>query len=361
MKKCTLKKEQVKKGIIYRIVSGQYFVNGRIPSERELCETLCVSRITIRSAVDELVEEGVLLRDGRRGTLIKEVPRHTSTSQVSSKRILFVYFSSIKGHPIEQTGSSSRLYHGIERFANEHHHVLLVQSGENFVRQSSADYGTVDGIIAGGVYLEKHLPAFIGSGIPTIAIDSIPHRLNVDAISGDYYEAGIRAADKALARKLKNPLFILLRFEDEDFIQPKFMARQRGFLDALEGTSTVGHIRMVNYSDLSCNGKTVKELFACINKNHVDGIIYCVDILYSLLYMYKEIATLPAIIIGGGGATDCMGNSDLIDRIVFDIEYIGYLAAQRLHERMQNPCLGIIRYLIPSIAIDTVFTTNMKK
>lgn len=39
-----------------------------LPSEHELCETLGVSRPTLRAAVDELVDEGVLIRRAGRGT-----------------------------------------------------------------------------------------------------------------------------------------------------------------------------------------------------------------------------------------------------------------------------------------------------
>ncbi len=39
-----------------------------LPSEHELCETLGVSRPTLRAAVDELVDEGVLIRRPGRGT-----------------------------------------------------------------------------------------------------------------------------------------------------------------------------------------------------------------------------------------------------------------------------------------------------
>jgi GntR family transcriptional regulator len=39
-----------------------------LPSEHELCQTLGVSRPTLRAAVDELVDEGVLIRRAGRGT-----------------------------------------------------------------------------------------------------------------------------------------------------------------------------------------------------------------------------------------------------------------------------------------------------
>lgn len=353
-----LKKDQVKKDIVYRILSGQYLVDGRVPPERELCEAMQVSRITVRAAVDDLVQDGILRRDGRRGTLIEKLPEQDgrTVKSVASRQILFIYFSSVKGHLVSRTGTSSRIYHGVERFANEHDYVLRVQSGENFIRRSSAGCREIDGIIAGGAQLEQHLPMFIESGIPTVVVDSIPHRLQVDAVSADYYEAGMLAAEKCLAKRLRNPLFIQLRFGGENFTQPNLLMRQRGFLDALEGKNAIeGHCRIVNHEDLAGGGASVGELFPFLLNRNIDGIVYCADMPYAVLAKYPEIAGLPSIVIGGRPEQYIEQPDNAPDMIMFDMEYVGCLAAMRLHERINNPRLGVIRKLVPA---GTVFAVD---
>lgn len=63
-----------------------------IPSERELCETHGVSRMTARQAVNELVNEGVLYREQGRGTFVAgakiqhEIARLTSFTQDMQER-----------------------------------------------------------------------------------------------------------------------------------------------------------------------------------------------------------------------------------------------------------------------------------
>ena len=267
--KYTLRKFQVRKEILYRILSGQYLVSGRIPPERELCESLQVSRITVRAAIDELARDGVLRRDGRRGTLIEKMPHQEESVACSgaAKQIVFIYFSSVRGHLVSRTGTSSRLYHGIERFANEHDYVLRVQSGENFMRQTAAGLADIDGIIAGGSRLEEHLPLFLESGIPIVVVDSIPHRLMVDTVCVDYYEAGMLAAEKCLARGAHKPLFLQLRFSDENFTQPNLLMRQRGFFDALEGKEGISaDCHIVHYDDLATGDGTVGELYPYYRK-----------------------------------------------------------------------------------------------
>ena len=349
--KHALKKDQVRQEIVYRILSGQYLVSGRIPPERELCESLQVSRITVRAAVDELERGGILRRDGRRGTLIERLPSRDEgiVCSEAAKQILFIYFSSVRGHLVSRTGTSSRLYHGVERFANERDYVLRVQSGENFLRQSEAGFADIDGIIAGGSRLEEHLPLFIESGIPTVVVDSIPHRLMVDAVCADYYEAGMLAAEKCLAKGARRPLFLQLRFADETFTQPNLLMRQRGFFDALEGKEGIsGDCHTVHYDDLATGGATVRELLSVLQEKGSDAIVYCADIPYRFLLKQAAVAALPGVVIGGKPEELQEFSGNIPEVITFNMEYVGCLAAMRLHERMKNPRLGISRKFNPA-------------
>jgi len=59
-------KEEFHKGLLV----GQIKLGQRIPPERELCELLGVSRSTIRQALDELNQEGFLIRERSKGTSV---------------------------------------------------------------------------------------------------------------------------------------------------------------------------------------------------------------------------------------------------------------------------------------------------
>ena len=56
------------------IASGVYAVHSRIPSEQELCQTYQVSRVTVRKALAELTQDGLLKRHQGKGTFVG-VPR----------------------------------------------------------------------------------------------------------------------------------------------------------------------------------------------------------------------------------------------------------------------------------------------
>jgi len=61
----------LKKDLIKKIENDQFKTNEQIPSERELIQMYGYSRITVRKAVDDLVNEGYLYRIHGKGTYVK--------------------------------------------------------------------------------------------------------------------------------------------------------------------------------------------------------------------------------------------------------------------------------------------------
>ena len=60
------------------IVAGVYPAGGRIPSEQVLCDTYGVSRVTVRKAMLDLVQEGLLVRRQGKGTFVEMCIRDSS-------------------------------------------------------------------------------------------------------------------------------------------------------------------------------------------------------------------------------------------------------------------------------------------
>lgn len=62
--------EQLMINIKDEMDKGVYKAGDRIPNEAELCDLYSVSRITVRRAIQELVEEGLLERKQGKGTFV---------------------------------------------------------------------------------------------------------------------------------------------------------------------------------------------------------------------------------------------------------------------------------------------------
>ena len=63
---------QIRDNIREKINSNEYPPHSMIPSEAELCEHYGVSRVTVRRAVLDLVQEGLLTRGKGKGTFVSE-------------------------------------------------------------------------------------------------------------------------------------------------------------------------------------------------------------------------------------------------------------------------------------------------
>ncbi|MCY4015708.1 MAG: GntR family transcriptional regulator [Gammaproteobacteria bacterium] len=63
---------QIAKSIRRQINEGQIATGDALPSERDLCELTGASRVTVRKAVDQLIDEGLLWRRQGSGTYVTE-------------------------------------------------------------------------------------------------------------------------------------------------------------------------------------------------------------------------------------------------------------------------------------------------
>jgi GntR family transcriptional regulator len=84
---------QVRQLLIDDLRDGDIQPGARLPSERELCERLGVSRVTIRRALSELVAEGVLESSAGRGWFAS----HGRISEPPNELLSFSNMASVRG------------------------------------------------------------------------------------------------------------------------------------------------------------------------------------------------------------------------------------------------------------------------
>ncbi len=63
--------QQIENDIKDKIIRGEYQAGQMLPSESKFCELYQVSRVTIRNAISDLVEQGILIRKHGKGTFVE--------------------------------------------------------------------------------------------------------------------------------------------------------------------------------------------------------------------------------------------------------------------------------------------------
>lgn len=88
------KYETIAEDIQKRIQSGEYPADEKLPQEMELCRQYDASRITIREALDLLVNRGLITRRRGAGTYVKAIAGAASDSEKFARSQQFGGFTS---------------------------------------------------------------------------------------------------------------------------------------------------------------------------------------------------------------------------------------------------------------------------
>lgn len=107
------------------IMAGVYPPGARIPSEQLLCDTYGVSRVTVRKAMLDLVQEGLLVRRQGKGTFVADERIRRDLLQITS----FSTACSQKGHSAGAKLISAQL----EEADNEDAEKLGIERGSRVV------------------------------------------------------------------------------------------------------------------------------------------------------------------------------------------------------------------------------------
>lgn len=91
-----LKYKDIADDIRSAIMSGKYNINEQLPLEKEMCSKYGVSRITIKKAVDELVNQGLVIKRRGSGTFVKGVDE-SSVQELSMAKQFSGFSESNKG------------------------------------------------------------------------------------------------------------------------------------------------------------------------------------------------------------------------------------------------------------------------
>ncbi|MDD5644619.1 MAG: GntR family transcriptional regulator [bacterium] len=178
--------QQVRKAIEDRVKSGKLKPGDIIESEKALCKIYNVSQITIRKAISDLVNMGVLYRVPGKGTFLSSLSEKSRVPfLLKTNNIGFVIRR--EHHPAFSNPFYSFVFRGVESEARARGYNLFYQLLDHNIIDDTANFKLVNENKVDGLLLVGEMPhAFISDikdkGIPLVLIDHYINDLGLDAV-----------------------------------------------------------------------------------------------------------------------------------------------------------------------------------
>ena len=233
--KNTFAGDKFKKDIIAQIESGKLVSGEAILSERKLAEKYNIGYMTVRRAVDDLVEMGLLYRMPRKGTFVNErsVVKKDGNAADNSNMVAII-MSDL------QNQFSNRILEGVERKARQHGYQLLVYNSELDVTLEAAHLNSVIDAGVAGVILSPCFPPvnmelaekLKNDKVPLVLIDKYFEELKTDFVTCDNFDAAYRAVKYLISMGHKKIAHITSHSSLRNISSIKM--RYEGYLKALK-------------------------------------------------------------------------------------------------------------------------------
>jgi len=118
------------------IANGEFKLNDKIPTELELSKKFGISRITVRAAIDELVEEGILVKRQGKDTFVISSPSDKLVTRNPVEFMSFTRSCELAG----RTPSTKLLRIEIEPAVPPHSEFLNLPDGSNVIKITRVRY-----------------------------------------------------------------------------------------------------------------------------------------------------------------------------------------------------------------------------
>ena len=226
--------DQIYEYVKNNIAAGAY-ENGQLPTEAELAKQFYVSRITTKSAMKRLADEGIIVRIRGKGSFVNDrsvlplLPVKSAAAREVSATIALVMggYTSAFGLDI--------LNGAIQEAQRQHTHLIVcttnnAQSQETEIISSLMASG-VQGIIIQPVHGEtysKHLIQAIYSGFPIVMLDRRMQGIDAPFVGVDNRELSRFAVEKLIEQGHQKIALLALPDERSSTISE----RMNGFKDA---------------------------------------------------------------------------------------------------------------------------------
>ncbi len=180
---------QLQRWLIEQIEQGVFKPNDRIPTEAELVQLTGLARATIRQAIQNLVNEGFLIRKRKLGTFVLNM-----ITQTKKKTIVGILIPDIR------SGYAPELARGAEDEAAQNKlSLILCNTDDLHLKAEFHAERLIENSVSGVIYVptassdennQKIIKKFTLKNIPTVLADRIIPGLNIDYVTTNNFDGG---------------------------------------------------------------------------------------------------------------------------------------------------------------------------
>lgn len=190
-----MKYNQVRDQLEKLLASGEYAPGDKLPSERELANTLSVSLVTLRKSLSDIEQKGLISREHGRGTFMRGVSHHFSPPGTSSIAYVMCEHRQMGdlGYEEALVGQQHMLRSVASHFSHRNRQVMLVPFSDIEFAEGRMppilERKEVAGVVLDGEYTDMHCGSLLRLGIPVVALGNRPIHMKISRISVDINEA----------------------------------------------------------------------------------------------------------------------------------------------------------------------------
>ncbi|MCP4402486.1 MAG: GntR family transcriptional regulator [bacterium] len=201
---------QLKQIVKEKIRDGLWKSGDKIPFDKELCDELEVSKITVQKAKQELIAEGVLeTLPGRRGAFVSAQIKHMSSSD-----FIGVALDDVKTIPFDD------MLKGIEDKLWEHRlHPILCNVHSNYEKVENYFQSMLNGAVAGVIFAPVRGSQYLNSRhivnllqerrIPCVLLDRYIPGLLINSVHSDNLQASKELTRTLIAKGHRRILVVV--------------------------------------------------------------------------------------------------------------------------------------------------------
>ncbi len=190
---------QLQSWLVEQIEQGVFKPEDKIPTEEELGQMTGLARATIRQAIQNLVNEGYLLRRRRLGTFVKNPSLETNRLSIVSVMV----------HDIRSGYAPEFLRGAADEAGKKNFSTIFCNTDDLFVKADLHANQVIDHGVSGVIFMPTAAPGeknlliiekFLRKNIPVVIADREVHNVDLDFVTTDNFDGAYNLTQHLIKR-----------------------------------------------------------------------------------------------------------------------------------------------------------------